>query len=134
MFDGLFNGLLGQGKVQQSSDVQTQLEQRYIDALKRSSMGEAQYYQHMLEQERAQQNYQTQLGGSGGYAYTHGSGRLGGASDPWAHASRDIVTIKKSVYDELRHLHHWCKNTHPEVYEEWCAMRDLERVSKDEST
>ena len=127
MFNGLFNGLFGQGKAQQSSDVQTQLEQRYIDALKRSAMSEAQRYQAMLEQAGAQQAMMN--GSTSGSAYTQGSGGLVQGYQ----AARDFITLERSEYDELKHLHHWCKNTHPEVYEEWCAMQDLERVSKDES-
>lgn len=118
MFNGLFNGLFGNSEANKAPDAQTRLEQRYIDALRRSSMGEAQ----QLEQARAQQQHLA--------ARNAGSGGLGRR---WP-VVREFITIERSDYDELKRLHHWCKNTYPEVYEEWCAMRDLERFSKDEST
>ena len=140
MFDGLFNGLFGNGEANKAADVHKQLESCYIDALRRASMSEAQQYQAMLEQVRAQQDMMN--GGTqsiqSAQAYqaarNAGSGGLGGAANPWATALGDIITVTKSKYDELEHLHHWCKNTHPEVYEEWRAMQDLKEASEDEST
>ena len=119
MFDGLFNGLFRSNRnsgynkiVEQIKSEQAEVQKQFYSTdLNMLTAAQAQ----ILNQQKAMMN---QLGSHWAQAYQ---------------VNGEMVAIRRSEYIELRHLHYWCKNTHPEIYEEWCAMRDLERVSKDES-
>ena len=115
MFGDLFNGLFGYSKDQTKWE---QLPDARDEAIRQSQMGAATYYQQMWAQQQAMMD----------------RGMMSQVTASNSGLSSSVKIITRGEYAELTSLSTWCQSVHPEVYEEWCAMRDLERVSKDEST